>query len=56
MVMWLGVAGVTESLIPLEFETIEDARRFSEEISKRYMESEDKLFMAIEIDEIYKEL
>lgn len=55
MIVYLGVAGVPESLIPLEFDSMEKAKEFSDDIAKRYMETENKLFMAIEVDEIYKE-
>lgn len=55
MILYVGVSGVPESLIPLEFDSIEEARDFSNDIAKRYMETETKLFMAIEVEDIYKE-
>jgi len=55
MILYIGVAGVPESLIPLEFKSLEEAKEFSDCIHKRYMESENKLFMVIEIDAIYEE-
>ena len=55
MILYLGVTGVPESLIPLEFESLEEARKFSDDISKRYMETESKLFLAIDVDAIYEE-
>lgn len=55
MILYIGVAGVSESLIPLEFDSMEEAKEFSDDIAKRYMETENKLFMAIEVDDIYKE-
>lgn len=55
MILYIGVAGVPESLIPLEFDSLEEAKKFSDNIAKRYMETQNKLFMAIEVDEIYKE-
>ena len=55
MILYVGVSGIPESLIPLEFDSMEEAREFSDDIAKRYMETENKLFMAIEVDDIYKE-
>lgn len=55
MILYVGVSGIPESLIPLEFDSMEEAKEFSDDIAKRYMETQNKLFMAIEVDDIYKE-
>lgn len=55
MIVYLGVVGVPESLIPLEFDSMKEASAFSDEIRSRYMETENKLYIAIDADDIYKE-
>lgn len=56
MILWIGVKGVSNSMIPMRFDTMDEAQAFGDKIKSHYMESKNKLFVAFEVAESYEDL
>lgn len=54
MIVYIGVKGVPESLMPFEFDCVEEAKTFTHMVKNHYMESDKKFYVAMDETSIYE--
>lgn len=56
MVVYLGINGLPESLMRLKFNSIAEASEFCESFAEHFCEERGRLFMAMDVDDLYEDL
>lgn len=56
MVVYLGISGVPESLMRLKFDSVNEANQFCNSFAEHYCEERKKLFMAMDVDDLYDDM